>query len=107
MMRSTADHRMMETKRYRIYRVSIVRSALSVWGVGYFIGFPILGIMHLFASFGTRPNYQPLQLVQIIIIPLIVSLIFLVLAVVGSFAYNIFAKFGVAIEVQLKDVGDV
>lgn len=79
---------------------------MTAWGVGYFIGFPILGIMHLFASFGTRPNYQPLQLVQIII-PLIVSLIFLVLALVGSVVYNIFAKFGAAIEVQLKDVGDV
>lgn len=98
---------MVETMRYRIYRVSIVRSVLTVWGVGYFIGFPILGIMHLFASFGARPNYQPLQLDQIIIIPLIVSLIFLVLALVGSVVYNIFAKFGAAIEVQLKDVGDV
>ena len=76
---------------------------LSTWVVGYFIGFPVLGIMHLFSSFAARPHYQPLQLIQILIIPLGVSLIFLILALVGAVVYNAMARFGIAAEVQLKE----
>ena len=66
--------------------------------VGYFVGFPFLGLMHLFANFSTRPHYEPLQLAQLIAIPLGVAFLFFTFTAIGIIVYNAVAKFGLAIE---------
>lgn len=91
----------------QLTHISPLRAAISFGIVGYVLGFPLLGLMHLFANFASRPNYTPLQLAQVIAIPLSVALLSLAFALIGSVTYNLVARFGVAIQFKVKQTENV
>ena len=87
--------------------ISPFRAAISFGIVGYVLGFPLLGLTHLFANFASRPNYTPLHLEQVIAIPLSVALLAVVFALLGSVTYNLLARLGITIQFKIKQTENV
>lgn len=86
---------------YRIKSIAPLRSALSLALVGFFLAYPLLGVMWIFANFAPPPGPGPFNPQILLTVPLFVAGVTFVFAALGALSYNLVARFGLAVTIEM------
>lgn len=87
---------------HRLTHISPFKTAAVGGIIGGVLGIPLAGIMHIFSSFSSRPNYTPLHLEQVVAVSVFLAVLSLLLSFLGSITYNLLAKTGLTIQFTVK-----
>jgi hypothetical protein len=88
--------------KQQIKNIAPLKSAIAVALVGFFLAYPAIGLMYVFAQFGARPQAAPFPSAVLIAFPVFVAFFLLAFACLGAVIYNLLARFGLCIMVHTE-----
>lgn len=86
---------------YKIQSIAPLRSALSLALVGFLLAYPLLGVLRILANFAPPPGPAPFHPQILLTVPLFVAGMIFVFATLGALAYNLVARLGLAVTVDM------